>query len=240
MKMTRLVKRAFRAIGLEVSRYDPMDRQRMLCASMREFGIDLVIDVGANTGQFASEIRQSGYRGRIVSFEPLSTAHAELERRCRGDRSWKAYSRCALGDQEGEIELNVSANAVSSSLLPMMEAHKRAAPDSAYLGKEVVAITKLDTVADAVFDEAVAPLLKIDTQGFEWQVLDGALESLPRVKAVLVELSLTPLYEGQHLWDALVDRLRQAGFTLWCLEPVFVDPATGRTLQLDGLFYRIA
>jgi hypothetical protein len=80
--------------------------------------------------------------------------------------------------------------------------------------------------------------LKIDTQGYEWQVLDGAPDLLARSSAVLIELSLVPLYEGQHLWHECIARLEAAGLALWALEPVFVDPETGRTLQLDGLFLR--
>ena len=75
-------------------------------------------------------------------------------------------------------------------------------------------------------------------QGFEWQVLDGARDTMPHIKGILVELSLVPLYEGQHLWREVIDRLEAAGFTLWAFKPVFTDQATGRTLQVDGVFYR--
>jgi hypothetical protein len=83
---------------------------------------------------------------------------------------------------------------------------------------------------------AKAPFLKIDTQGYEWFVLDGASKALSQVRGVLMELSATPLYEGQHLWQESIERLQKEGFTLWSLQPVFIDQSNGRTLRLDGLF----
>jgi FkbM family methyltransferase len=209
-----------------------------LVSSLRRFEVDLVLDVGANTGQFASEIRHCGYAGRIVSFEPLSQAHGELLQSCAKDHLWEAYPRCALGDHNGEVEINIACNSESSSILPMLDSHRTAAPESAYEGKENVPIKTLDAVAPQYLKDVRAPFLKIDTQGFEWQVLDGARETLPHIKGILVELSLVPLYEGQHLWREVTDRLEAEGFALWAFKPVFSDQASGRTLQVDGIFYR--
>ena len=209
-----------------------------LVSSLQKFEIDLVLDVGANKGQFASEIRQCGYAGRIVSFEPLSQAHSELLQASAGDPMWEAYPRCALGDHDGEVEINIAGNSESSSILPMMESHRSAAPESAYQGKEIVPIKTLDAVAGQYLKNARAPFLKIDTQGFEWHVLDGARDALPHIKGILVELSLVPLYEGQHLWHEVMARLEAEGFTLWAFKPTFSDLSQGRTLQVDGVFYR--
>ena len=209
-----------------------------IVSSLRKFEIDLVLDVGANKGQFASEIRQCGYEGRIVSFEPLSQAHGELLQSSASDPLWDAYSRCALGDHNGEVEINIAGNSESSSILQMLESHRSAAPESAYQGKEIVSIRTLDAVARQYLKDARAPFLKIDTQGFEWQVLDGACDILPHIKGVLVELSLVPLYDGQHLWREVIDRLETEGFTLWAFVPTFSDVSQGRTLQVDGIFYR--
>ncbi|MFY4728949.1 FkbM family methyltransferase, partial [Nitrospira sp. BLG_2] len=190
-----------------------------LVSTLRKFEIDLVLDIGANTGQFGSEIRYYGYTGKIVSFEPLSQAHSILVKTIAEDSNWEAYPPCALGDQNGETVINIAGNSQSSSLLPMLEAHRSAAPESVYEGEEKVSIKTLDIVAREYVKGARAPFLKIDTQGFEWRVLDGARETLPRIKGILVELSLVPLYEGQHLWRDLVDRLEDEGFALWALRP---------------------
>ena len=234
-----LARQILRKLGLAVHRYvPPTSPTEGLVASLRKFDIDLVLDVGANKGQFESDIRHWGYAGRIVSFEPLSQAHGELLPSSEGDSMWDAYPRCALGDHIGEVEINIAGNSQSSSILPMLESHRSAAPESAYQGKEVVPIKTLDGVAGQYLKGARATFLKIDTQGFEWQVLDGARETLPHVKGILVELSLVPLYEGQHLWQEVIGRLEAEGFTLWAFKPVFSDRASGQTLQVDGVFYR--
>jgi len=232
---------ALRKLGLEVHRYVPpvpSKETQQIISSLQKFDIDLVLDVGANKGQFASEIRHWGYTGKIVSFEPLSQAHGELLQSSAADPMWEAYPRCALGDHIGEVEINIAGNSYSSSILPMLESHRSAAPQSAYQGKEVVPIKTLDVVAGQYLKDARAAFLKIDTQGFEWQVLDGARETLPHIKGILVEMTLVPLYEGQHLWREVIDRLEAEGFTLWTFKPEFSDSATGRTLQVDGIFYR--
>jgi FkbM family methyltransferase len=209
-----------------------------LIVALRHFNIDLVIDIGANEGQFAKELRAGGYSGRIVSFEPLSSAHSRLLQESNHDSAWHVHPRCALGDRLGEIELNISGNSVSSSILPMLTAHSSAAPESAFLGRESAPLLTLDSVAPPYFEGAYAPFLKIDTQGYEWHVLDGAIATLPKVRGIQMELSLVPLYEGQRLWRECIERLDAEGFVLWALRPEFIDPSTGRTLQLDGLFFR--
>ena len=152
---------------------------------------------------------------------------------------WEAYPRCALGDHNGEVEINIAGNSWSSSILPMLESHRSAEPESAYEGKEIVPIKTLDAVAAHYLKGAQAPFLKIDTQGFEWLVLDGARDTLPKIKGILVELSLVALYAGQHLWREVIDRLEAEGFTLWAVKPGFSDQVSGRSLQVDGIFYRL-
>jgi FkbM family methyltransferase len=240
MRLSTAVNNILRKYGFEVRRFvraaSPSAQQ--LAASLHNFEIDLILDVGANKGQLAAEVRHCGYTGRIVSFEPLSSAHSELIQASADDPKWDVYPRCALGDHEGEVEINIAGNSESSSILPMLESHRSAAPESAYQGKEIVPVKTLDAVAGQYLKDAGVPFLKIDTQGFEWHVLDGARESLPHIKGILVELSLVPLYEGQHLWRDVIDRLEAEGFTLWAFQPVFSDRASGRTLQVDGIFYR--
>jgi len=233
------IKRSFRSFGLEVHRYTPIiSPAAQLVSSLRKFNIDLVFDVGANQGQFASEIRAHGYTGYILSFEPLSKAHAELLRVSNADARWEVFPQCALGDAEGEVEINIAGNSASSSLLPMLDSHLAAAPFTAYVGKETVLLRTLDSVAADYISRFKNPFLKIDTQGFEWEVLNGAQNVLRHARGVVLELSLIPLYEGQHLWEELIERLKKEGFSLWAIQPEFVDPRDGRTLQVNGVFYR--
>jgi FkbM family methyltransferase len=233
------LKQVLNAMGIEVHHFHPgTSSLAQLMAALRAFDIDLVIDIGANDGQFSKELRAGNYSGRIVSFEPLTTAHCQLLQASKADSLWQVHSRCALGDQLGEIELNISGNSVSSSILPMLSAHRKAAPESVYLGSETAPLTTVDHAVLPYFEDSTAPFLKIDTQGYEWRVLNGALATLPKIRGIQMELSLVPLYEGQRLWQESIERLEAEGFVLWALQPAFVDPANGRTLQWDGLFFR--
>ena len=233
------IKQLLNAAGIEAHHFHPATSPlARLMVALRHSNIDLVIDIGANEGQFAKDLRAGGYSGRIVSFEPQSVAHGRLLKVSGGDTAWHVHPRCALGGRRGEIELNISGNSVSSSILPMLTSHSSAAPESAYLGHESVSLITLDSVAPPYLEGAQAPFLKIDTQGYEWHVLDGALATLPKVRGIQMELSLVPLYEGQRLWRECIERLEAEGFVVWSLQPEFVDPATGRTLQWDGLFFR--
>ena len=235
----RSIKSALRHLGIEVHRFNPTaSKNARLMASLNHCDIDTVLDIGANEGQFGEELRAGGYKGTIVSFEPMADAHGKLLARSQGDSKWHVAGRAAIGAGHGTVELNVAGNSVSSSVLPMLETHSNAAPESVYSSRESVPMVPLDEAAIPFLKESGNILLKIDTQGYEWQVLDGSSELLERSHAVLIELSMLPLYEGQRLWLDCVARLEAAGLTLWALEPVFVDSKSGRTLQLDGLFIR--
>ena len=209
-----------------------------LRALLRTQGIDLILDVGANTGQYASHVLGLGYAGRILSFEPQSGAHAALLERARAVPSWQVAPRCCLGDREGEIEIHLSRNSISSSVLPIADAHTAISPEAGYVGVERVPLHRLDPLARDALAASRAALLKIDVQGYERQVLDGAPETLARVRGLQVEMSLRPVYEGQMLFLPMLAWLEGLGFAPARFTPAFIEPATGRWLQVDGLFFR--
>ena len=230
----------FNKVGLDLHRLKLASSSNyQLLKALNRFEVDLVLDVGANVGQFASELRNVGFQGEIISFEPLSTAYQALTAAARTDQKWQVYSRSAIGDYDGEIEINIAGNSVSSSILPMMESHSLAEQRSAYIGTEKTPIFKLDSVAPTYLEKSHQPFLKIDTQGYEWQVLNGACAILPRLKGILCELSLIPLYQGQRLWLDIIYYLQSEGFTLWSIQPGFTDPRDGRTLQVDATFFKV-
>lgn len=237
--LERFVRRFIRSTGLDLHRYRPETSEAGRLASMLSaHRVDLVLDVGANTGQFAQSIRKAGYRGRLVSFEPLSTAHEQLLRNSRGESQWEIAPRVAIGNHEGEIEIHIAGNSVSSSALVMLQSHVTAAPSSGCVSNERVRLSRLDTMARSYLHPGTVPFLKIDTQGYEDRVLDGATDLLAKVSGLQLELSFVPLYEGQQLFDALVERLRALGFSIWAIWPGFHDPHTGRMLQVDVTFFR--
>lgn len=234
-----MVKSLLRRVGYDVVRFDPesSDLAKIVFA-IRHLQTDLVLDVGAGDGQYAGALRACGYRGRIVSFEPLAGAHRRLQRQAADDAAWTVHPRCAVGDRSGSATLHVAANGVSSSLLPMLPLHAEAEPGSAYVGTEQVALVRLDDVAPAFLSGAASPLLKIDTQGTEDAVLRGAEAVLQSCRAVQLEMSVVPLYAGAPAWEALIATLRTHGFEPWTLLPGFVDRRNGRTLQIDAIFVR--
>jgi len=211
---------------------------RQLAHILRQVGADLVFDIGANQGQFAQSLLIEGFGGKVVSFEPLSEAHRQLAVATRQFPNWIAHDRCAIGDCDGNVDINVSMNSASSSILGMLDAHRSAANESAYVSSESVPIVKLDSILPLYAKSGSQIFLKIDTQGYEWQVLDGASHMLPVVKGILCELSLVELYQGQRLWLDIIKRLEREGFVLWSLQQGFTDNRSSRTLQLDAIFLR--
>lgn len=234
-----LIHRALHNVGLDFIRYDSAHSQDARFRDMlAAHQVNLVFDVGANSGQFGRYLRQIGYRGRIVSFEPLSTAWTQLQNTSARDPMWEAAPRCALGSEDGEIEIHIAGNSFSSSALNMLDSHLNAAPESRYVGAEQVPLHRLDTVGLDYLHPGSAPFLKIDTQGFEGSVLEGAARLLKIAVGLHVELSFVPLYENQQLFDSLICALESAGFEIWDCVPCFYDPRSGRALQADATFFR--
>ena len=233
------IRRALNRCGWDLHRLNiASDISLRLLRALEYSGVSLVFDVGANVGQFALMLRSRGFTGDIVSFEPLSAAHDVLQKAAISDSRWHIYPRVAIGNSDGEVQINISQNSVSSSILPMLERHLSAAESSGYVAHETVPIARLDALVPVYAPPETGIFVKIDTQGYEWQVLDGAPETLRRAKGVLIELSLVPLYEGQRLWREIVDRLEAEGFVLWALQNGFTDTKNGRSLQVDAIFLR--
>ena len=238
--IANLVKATARKLGLDVRRFVPSSSPAaQLRAMLAWHRINLILDVGANVGQFGGELRRHvGYRGRIVSFEPMKSAHEALSRAAAGDSMWSVAPRAAIGAAAGSITMNVSANSVSSSVLPMLASHASAAPDSRYQSTEQVPLATLDSLAaDYLRDDSIV-FVKIDTQGYENEVLNGAPQTLARAVGVQLEMSLVALYEGQKLMPELVERVKAAGLELWGISPTFAEADSGRMLQVDATFFR--
>ena len=235
-----LIKKSIRKIGFDPVRYTP---QLSLTARMERLlayhQIDLVLDVGANVGQYGLLLREFGYSGRIVSFEPLSTAYTQLKATSRNDPMWDVAPRTALGNKDGKIAINVSGNSESSSVLDMLDSHLESASDSAYIGSEKVKLCRLDQIVkEYLNDDTTSIFLKIDVQGFERQVLEGATQILPRVHGIQLEMSLIPLYKNQPLYQEIIEIMKELGYELHAVLPGFTDFKSGRLLQMDGIFFR--
>ena len=226
--------RVARRLGYEVRQYTPL---RSLAAAREELlaKVDVVLDVGANSGQYGEMLRELGFAGRLVSLEPVAEAYAELERRAAADGAWEAV-RVAASDVDGEITLNVTEDSRSSSVLPRNE---RFADKAGWSPKESrrVAARRLDGLVAELLRPQERAYLKLDIQGYERHVLDGAGDALARFEALELELSVTPLYEGQPSLAEMLPLLEQRGFKPVSIEPILLDD-DGLLMEMDGLFAR--
>ncbi|MCW3104391.1 MAG: hypothetical protein JWO09_2831 [Bacteroidetes bacterium] len=236
----RLTKRAFQNFGILVRKYNPATSEELRRIRLFEhYNIDLVFDIGANKGQYATGIMDAGYRNKIVSFEPLSSAHSVIDSLSKNYGNWAIAQRCAIGSTKEEIEINISANSVSSTLLNMLDTHLDGAPESKIIGKEKVQVYPLDEIAEEYIKESKNIFLKIDVQGFEQEVLKGAQGMLAKAKGVEMEISLVPLYQDQNwLLAEILDYMTKKSFTLVSIVPAFTDHKSGKVLQCNGIFFR--
>jgi FkbM family methyltransferase len=198
--------------------------------------VSTVIDVGANTGQYAQEIRALGYSGLLISFEPVPDAFAQLSLRSARLGNHLVVP-AALGATEGSAQLCVTHDTTCSSLLRpeswMLSAHEGARE------KQIIPIQvrTLDSFCDLVPPNAPS-YLKIDTQGNEYEVLLGASKVLEGVAAIEVELSLVPLYRGQQLLPAVWALIQERGFEPYWIERGYRDRISDRLTQVDAIFIR--
>jgi FkbM family methyltransferase len=234
-----LVKKIFQKAGVEIRSYSLATSEIARMKHLFNYHkIDLVFDVGANVGQYQKILRSLNYSGRIVSFEPLSSAYSKLQNLSRKDPLWEVAPRMALGNEEGEITINIANNSQSSSILSMLDSHVLAAPTSIYCASETVNLNRLGIVAkDYIRSDTKSIFLKIDVQGYEKQVIDGAIPILPLVKGLQVELSLVPLYKNELIFKEMLSFIEKLGYELHLIVPGFTDPNTGRMLQMDGIFF---
>lgn len=233
----RPIRGALRRLGLDVVPYRPATTHSMRQEVLSRVEVDLLVDVGANAGQYGRMLRTEGYAGPLLSVEPMSSAFAALEAEAVGDIDW-SLARCALGDQTGEAEINIAGNSYSSSMLDMLASHVDALPVSGYVGRETVAVRRLDDLLAEKAPDVRRVYLKIDTQGFEDKVIAGSTGALDRIVAMELEVSFTPLYAGQKLFSDLHAFVGGLGFDLAWIEPGFANEATLQLLQADAIFVR--
>jgi FkbM family methyltransferase len=233
------LQRLARRLGYDlIARTKARPLQAQLIAVLERFEITVVLDVGANAGQYGTALREWGYAGRIVSFEPLAEAHRLLERRAAADPAWRVAPRMAIGDRDGEVEIEVSAESDMSSVLPQTDLLRRISPSSRVVGRETVPIRRLDGLVEDYVKPDDGTFLKIDTQGFEARVLAGARRLLPRLQGVQLEMALVRCYEGERDFRDMIDDLADAGFRPFLFIPGYFEHKLVRQLQIDGVFMR--
>lgn len=195
-----------------------------------------IIDVGANTGQFARMIHRVFPRAAIFSFEPLRECFAVLSKNIESIPGAIAF-QYALGEHEGTMTMQKSALSPSSSLLRMTDLHSRDWPESSVIMPEEVVMTSLDNFFSSRVLEGDI-LLKIDVQGYEDHVLKGGAQVLSRASVVLLEVSYVELYKGQPLFGDIHRIMESHGFIYKGNLEQHASTVDGQLLFADALYER--
>ena len=212
----------------------PLRRRKKL---LQHFGITKILDVGANTGQYATELRKIKFEGEIISFEPISSVFDVLKNNMKND-SKSTQKNFALGDKNETKTINIAKNLASSSFFSRTKYFEEIANYTEYISEEKVEIKVLDSIFDTLCNADDVVFLKLDTQGYEKNILNGAKESLKKIKGIQIELALKPTYNEQPNFKEIFKIIEEAGFTLYSIEEGFEDENTGRLLEIDGIFFR--
>lgn len=226
------VKSLFRFCGLDIRRtlqYEPYEW-------LKGMNIRTILDIGANTGQFASRIHGLLPDAQIYSFEPLASCFEELKRGMKNVQNFQCFNY-ALGNENGKHTIYHNEFSDSSSLLPMEQIHKDAFPFAQNVKEETIEIRRLDDIADSL-ELKDNLLIKIDVQGFEDKVIEGGEKTIKRAKILIVETSFEPLYRGQLLFDGIYSMLKSQGFVFKGCEESLRNPQDGCLLQCDSIFIR--
>jgi FkbM family methyltransferase len=213
--------------------------QAELGVQLRRNAIDLVLDVGANVGQFGRSLRRIGYQGDIVSFEPIPDNVQTLKRSTQGDAGW-TIQQFALGETDGSDTLRVTRDTAFSSLrTPSTYAQENFAAGAAVDAEITVNVRRLDRLLPALLPayQERKVHLKIDTQGTDLLVLRGARDILPQVASLQIEVGLMPLYEEHTPYASVLAEVSAMGFALTGFFPVARD-TRGRVVDADCLFRR--
>lgn len=201
--------------------------------------IDVLIDVGANEGQYASWFRSLGFQGRIISFEPATAAFAILARAASGDERWECHN-VALGPEDAELELHIARDSTMTSAFQPTAQILRIFPDAAETGTERAPMRSLKSLWPSLGCDGQRIYLKIDVEGFELAVLRGAGPVLGDVSFLELELSLAPSFGDAPLIQELLTFVDGRGFSVFAFELNHGDDhTTGQMLVIDGIFRRV-
>lgn len=200
----------------------------------QRYDIRTVIDVGANTGQFARMIRRVFPDARLLCFEPLKECFRALEQGLAALPPAKGF-HLALGSKTNTVEMHRSNFTPSSSILTMADLHKEEWPQSACHSPERVNVARLDDVLvgeDVVRDV----LIKVDVQGYEGEVIRGGEQAIRNAAVAVIETSFRELYNGQPLFDDVYRMMRDLGFAYCGSADQHASHRNGEVMFADAIF----
>lgn len=239
MNLERLVRQTFWRFGLDVKRASLPGTSLGLMLNLLKFsGADIVFDVGANEGQFARDLIAFRPRTKVVSFEPVSVAHALLIASARGKSNWVVAERVALGETSGTSTIYVTENSQCSSLRSITSDGPKLGSCFDLNKTESVPVERFDRLCRGFIRRESRLYLKVDVQGFEREVIAGSRGVMDQIVGMQVETSFHEIYSGQAIGFELVDYIVEAGFDLYGISNGWRDEKSGRLLQADAFFVR--
>lgn len=196
--------------------------------------IKTVLDIGANTGQFASKVRALFPSAQIYSFEPIQSVYDQLNKKFEFDSKFKAFN-IGLGNSKGKVSFFQNGFSDSSSLLPMKKLHKESFPKTTNEKEIKIQIDQLDNIInDLVLESPI--LIKIDVQGFEDKVISGGEKVIRMASIAIIEVGFYELYENQVMFNAILLNMNNLGFTYKGNYDQLLSPIDGSVLQADAIF----
>jgi FkbM family methyltransferase len=198
---------------------------------IEKLNIEIIIDGGANRGQWTKRLRDQIIDRKVISFEPVAENFQHLAKELSNDINWTGMNY-ALGETEGSSTINLSNNMSMSASLKEPLNHVDVYPTVKFENAEVINVKRLDE-----FDFFNGPgpfFLKLDVQGYELEALKGATEILDKVALIEVETSFREMYKGEVLHTQLVSWMEERGFSVFTIAPPAIDKS-GRIGYLDVL-----
>ncbi len=188
MRVVNFIKSLINPFKIDLVKYPDLDLRRR--KKLLEYHkISKILDVGANSGQYAEQVQKLGFSGKVISFEPVKSVFRVLDKEAKKKENWVAFN-FGLGNENTEMAINISKNTYSSSILEIMPSHIKGAPDSKVVNIEDITIKTLDTIFDELVEKDDVVFLKMDVQGFEKNVLEGAKNSIKKIQGIQIEISV--------------------------------------------------
>lgn len=236
--LKQFVKASLRKLGYEIRvRNFRQSHDLRKTQLLHDLAIDLVIDAGANVGQFAEHMRSLGYKGRIVSLEPVPEVFRLLNAKTSQATGWESHN-VALGEKDGEAVFNVHGNSELSSFLKTTSTIDEITGKWPSTSSQTVQVRSLDSLMPEISRGSERIYLKMDIQGYERQALIGSVRTLADVLALELEVSTIPLYHGEWLLPEMLQQTAQNGFAVFSIEPLLVNQTSGRVVSLEVLLKR--
>lgn len=229
-KAKRQVLTALQVRGRTLERYP-------ISEFLQRHEIGCVLDVGANVGQYGMHLRELGYTGRIVSFEPLPSALVQLKRIASCDANWQVEGY-ALGASQSVESINLAVSSAASSFLKIEAGAAEAAPQLTATSSINVEVKPLATVVESLDLGDTPTFLKIDAQGYELPVLLGVGDELSRFSGVQLEVSLNRVYQDEPLIEDVILWMRDRDFSPFWMQQGYRLDEPLKLMQVDLIFSR--